>query len=418
MTQHSLDALLDISRHPVFGPAMRTVILFKSCPTFPPFSAKDQRMDIAHDSGLITTCITQVLRNAVNCRRVVLSDTNGVPWGNETLERETGCNAMSVNPWLLSNPLRRDFYFYEAFRCIIVAMTDSDLPITVVNLSTNVVPALHDPRTLQFLDSYGPCLTRSRWANTLTTLYLQLGLDGPVDRMRSVTDFIGRFPLLEYLDLEFEASERSSTVSTELLNFHQFCQHLLVPKIRTLSLMGPAICLSEDLMTIFDRHSSTLVEISLTYFGITAAAVEESSWESLFDSLYEALLRDDFQHLKEFCVSNCTVEEPLDFDLEDIDLGTLVIAHDSDEDTDEEDGTDGDDDVANDDGDETFRIYSIYFEENDESSNNLVALPFGDPVVFDRMIEGLRRERLTAGRDDPPIIMGAFDDLSDIEDLD
>ena len=82
LTQHSLQALLEISRHPVFGPSIRTLGVsrrFITCIGWlaPEVEGNLERVEEAQflqDSGLITVYLTKVLANAVGCRTVMLND--------------------------------------------------------------------------------------------------------------------------------------------------------------------------------------------------------------------------------------------------------------------------------------------------------------------------------------------------------
>ena len=81
LTQHSLETLLEISRHS--GPSIRTLGITSS-----PGRLSDVGWEHAYEtyspqkSGLFTTHLTQVLANMVGCRTVILNYKCKSPWGN------------------------------------------------------------------------------------------------------------------------------------------------------------------------------------------------------------------------------------------------------------------------------------------------------------------------------------------------
>ncbi|CAG8899404.1 unnamed protein product [Penicillium egyptiacum] len=298
LSRFSLMALLDISRHPLFGLSLQTVVIsadhlipdrLRDDPRSLPCwnwgdnssSTIDKRGYQKHldeqnyfrFTGLDTTYLTQILRNARNCRDICLDDQDR-PWGAAAIKRDTG-----LYPSSNSESDYSKIYFKRAVHVVIAAMTASEVPITTLAINNGIERVHVHPNMLAFPVSH---LDRVPWVNTIITLGLTLvPSDGVAPRAWSepLADFIMRFQQLECLDLYFDTRLEQAAFST-------LSQNLELPHLRTLKLTG-VDCLPEDLSRVFIKHRSTLREIFLEIIGISTST--GGSWQTLLSEVRNRL---------------------------------------------------------------------------------------------------------------------------------
>ncbi|KAF2999992.1 hypothetical protein E8E15_000391 [Penicillium rubens] len=224
-------------------------------------------------TGLDTTLLTQVLKNARNCRDIRLDDQDR-PWGAAAIRRNTG-----LYPSSNAESDYSKFYFKSAVHVVIAAMTASEVPIATLAIN-NGIERLHlHPSMLTFPASH---LDHVQWVNTITTLELTLDPgDGvaPQAWSKPLADFIMLFQQLECLDLYFDTRVEQSA-------FSALSQILELPHLRTLKLAG-VDCLPEDLSRLFNKHRSTLSEIFLEIIGISTST--GGSWQILLSEVRDRL---------------------------------------------------------------------------------------------------------------------------------
>ena len=76
LTLRSLETLLEISCHPVFGPSIRTLVIGERGDR-----PSVEELGFLQASGVITGYLTQILGNAVGCRTVAFDAMYPKPWG-------------------------------------------------------------------------------------------------------------------------------------------------------------------------------------------------------------------------------------------------------------------------------------------------------------------------------------------------
>jgi hypothetical protein len=311
LSRPSLLVLLDISRHPFFGPSIKTVVISPDHLTpdrlhdelhSSPYwdwapdsqSAKEreeyQRRIIEQNyfqlTGLDTAYLTRISLNASNCRSVFVDDRER-PWGAAITKRETG-----LYP---SSSIESDYskiYLRKTVLTVFTAVSASEVPITTLGIKNGNERVHVHPRMLLLPAS---CLDHVPWVATLTMLQLTLDPgyeDVPQIWSKPLGEFIMHFPHLECLDLYFDTR-------VEQPSFNVLSQAIHLPRLRSLKLAG-VNCILEDLLNLFSNHRSTLREICLEIVGISSRT--GGSWETLL-----AEIRDRIQ-ITRFKMMQCDVD--------------------------------------------------------------------------------------------------------------
>jgi hypothetical protein len=311
LSRTSLLALLDISRHPFFGPSIEIVVISPDhlrpdrlhnelhCSPYWDWlpdsqSAKERReyqkrideQNFFRLTGLDTAYLTRIFRNATNCRSVFVDDRDR-PWGAAITKRETG--------FYPSSSIESDYsksYLRKTVLTVLAAMSASEVPITTFGINNGNERIHVQPRMLLLPAS---CLYHVPWVTTLTKLQLILDPgyeDVPQIWSKPLGEFIMLFPQLDCLDLYFDTR-------VEQPSFNALSQIIHLPRLRSLKLAG-VNCIPEDLLNIFGNHRSTLREIFLSIVGISSRT--GGSWETLL-----AEIRDRFQITK-FTLMQCEVD--------------------------------------------------------------------------------------------------------------
>lgn len=305
LTKRSLAVLLEISRHPTFGAAMRTLVVSRRCITqrFSPRplpSGYKEEMDSLRESGQIISDLAQVLRNAGGCQAVVLDDICNSPWGNAALEREieqtTGQRRYAGEPWIsrTADDDTKRYHCWGLVKSIIEAITKSQMPITKLDLTSvygsTFGPALESGESpLQLDAALGSALAVSKWRNTLTTIQLKLNLADDHLQLNPITDFIRGFPHIETLVLEFtQRSSRYNSMSIaevdiQLTRFRQLCLSLQqdLPNLRTLKL-ATKDWIPHDVMAVtFSARGGTLKDAAFRALPDRSRTASFSWWLAL-----------------------------------------------------------------------------------------------------------------------------------------
>ena len=372
ITQHSLDALLDMTQQPKFGHAMQRLVISRR------YLAKlSDEMSFIRDSGVIAVYLTEVLRNAPNCREIAIDEDCDEPWGltGFLLDRivddlnPTGAGGPVDDASEMRTHYSRQMYYDEGIiEAIVVAITMSGAEITTFDMSSILS---FDSKGLKIPQSYHPRLSRSPWVNTLTTLKLQLDMATSHFDVSHVKSFVRQFPRLENFVLKvrpFEGEYSPGDTLVELDKFGFLVEDLYIPRLRTLEL-SDIHCLLGNLQEMIENHRETLTELSL--LRVSSCAGANSSWRSLITAL-----RDRFR-LEKLSVSACAVSDRvLDFEFED-------VGHHN--------GDSEDDDSDSNDDDEGESIRLVDFEDQESGDSSASVDVFGrDPQVYDRLLRGLR----------------------------
>lgn len=182
LSRNSLLALLEISRHSFFGLSMQTVVIspdhvipdqLRDSPRSLPYwywgyhspTTVDGRgckkhlaeQEYLRITGLDTAYLTQILKNASNCREIFLDDGSR-PWGATAIKRETGLYPSSKTESDYSKN-----YFKRAVHVLIAAMTASEAPIITLAMDNGIERVHVHPSMLVFPVSYldhVPCMGR------------------------------------------------------------------------------------------------------------------------------------------------------------------------------------------------------------------------------------------------------------------
>jgi hypothetical protein len=256
-----LDNLVSIGRHPVFGPAVKKLVIsLDHWKPDHPF-AKDQQ---AHDvlvedqqfmmqSGLTTTYLAQAMALLPNLKTVALTDCLKA-WGADALRRQTG-QALSY-----AVPDEYAFKFAaQVVHAVVLSLSASNSLLDRLDLVTELLnyPVTRD--TLKF----SPPTVRQLQSHPIHLCCLNLVVGSRSYRERPddpdgqgasrALDFIGLFPGLRRLFAYFGHTERDG-------NFGLFSRRLRVPSLRFLQ-VDSALCTAGDLVALLRGQKGTLEEV-------------------------------------------------------------------------------------------------------------------------------------------------------------
>ena len=296
-TLRGLNCLLDISQHPLFGRALRVLVISERgisdefIDEEPAVAEHFAECDFIRESGLVAAYLTQVLRNAVDCRTIALDNFSDRPWGKAALQREAGQRLMVTRYSTNDHPrLRHHDSGAHVLRSIVVAMMTSGAPIASVDLSqmsakvaASNVFQLPKP---SYCDSQ---LTKSRWFNTLTALHVSLYIDVlSFSHVSGMTEFIRRLARLQslFLNFRYRGQPAVTRVRARLAKLYQLSSNLHAPRLRTLKIER-LNCLAEHLITIADAHRDTLKDITFDHVLIYVRSGE--SWRTLLTAVRDKL---------------------------------------------------------------------------------------------------------------------------------
>ncbi|KAI1775302.1 hypothetical protein F4818DRAFT_416236 [Hypoxylon cercidicola] len=291
LRQDSLESLLDISKHPTFGPALRTLTVsiyhLKDVPIEEhvlnrqahDFLLEDQQAMM--ESGLNITYLSQSLAALVKLEAIVL-DNELQPWGAMAQERQTGLPPIdSIEEDYKSVELSVDFV-QNAIRCILLAITAHrstlrklSIPVGWQDGATISPDMLVFPRPCsRYLQSH---------PTSLTSLDLRIHTKnrlGPNDSW--ITDlygFIALFPQLQEFGLVIDLRD------SDRQHFPQMAQSLRLPHLRALKI-GGIDCTEDELAAFLLGHREKLKEVRFWAVDIIAGG---GSWPSLFRTMRSRL---------------------------------------------------------------------------------------------------------------------------------
>lgn len=317
LQQHSLENLIEISRHRVFGPALKTLTICidhltehpeygrtiwhwgdsvrmyhegelipgAPDPTLregseeavvnrPAYKRVLEDQKCLMESGLNTTYLTQTIAAFPNLETVIVDDAFK-PWGATALERQTGVPMANGIEALDSIE-----FVMQTFRAVILAIAASNislyqLDIAIGRLNGGISPdMLVFPRpVLQYIQSH---------PISLTSLCLSVS---PRNRIRpndelvgDLLGFITLFPGLQRLSLEFNYRD-------EREHLPAISQTLRLPGLRFLGI-DAVQCTEDELVTLLLSHKDSLEEVS---FALVDIISEGGSWQSLLATIRDNL---------------------------------------------------------------------------------------------------------------------------------
>ncbi|KAL2166135.1 hypothetical protein VTG60DRAFT_3251 [Thermothelomyces hinnuleus] len=318
LQQHSLENLVEISRHPVFGPALRNLTICIDHLIEDPEDSRtlyywgddvrrfqgggldhmllvrnlretDEELVVdrqAYDpllesqrfmmeSGLNTIYLAQVITTLPNLETVTVHD-GFKPWGATTLVRQTGL--------ILTNAIEGfdSMEFVEqALRAIILAIVASNTSLYELDIAPGRFNG--DGISPDMLVFPSPLLRYIR-SHPISLTSLRLSVR-PRNRTRPdseyVTDllgFIALFPGLQRLFLEFDPCDEHE-------HFPEFSQRLRLQNLRFLGISGFE-CTDVELVELLLGHKDTLEE---AYFSLVDIIAGGGSWQALLATVRDKL---------------------------------------------------------------------------------------------------------------------------------
>ncbi|KAK4185910.1 hypothetical protein QBC35DRAFT_516576 [Podospora australis] len=318
LQQQSLDNLIEISRHPVFGPALKNLtICIDHLTDYPEFNhalfywgdharcLEEGDVDYAHlggnlretdeepivdrqaydlqlenqkfmmEFGLNTTYLAQAMARLPNLETVAVDDAFK-PWGATALMRQTGL--------ALTNAIEAfdSVEFVEhVLRALVLAIVASNTSLYELNIVPGHLSG--DGISPDMLVFPGPLLRHIR-SHPLSLTSLSLSVR-PRNRTRPdsefVTDllgFIDLFPRLQRLSLEFDPLDQHK-------HFPEFSQRLRLQNLRFLGLTAVQ-CTDGELATLLVGHKNTLEEVC---FDVVDIIAEGGSWQALLATMRDEL---------------------------------------------------------------------------------------------------------------------------------
>lgn len=317
LQQHSLENLIDISRHPVYGPALKTLsICIDHVTEFPEYSRTLPRYgdllrryhegtlipgdydpsdgedgeevvvnrpiydylleDQKHmmESGLSTTYLAQAMAAFPNLETVVVDDAFK-PWGATVQERLIGARLVNSIEGLCSIE-----FVTQTLRAIILAIAASNVSldefcIAVGHLDGGISPdMLVFPRpVLRYIQSHPLNLT------SLSLSVSHHNTTHPQDQLvGDLLGFIALFPRLQRLSLGFNIRHRHEHFST-------ISQTLRLPGLRFLGI-STINCNEGELETLLIGHKDSLEEVQFSAINILPGG---GTWQALLGTVRDKL---------------------------------------------------------------------------------------------------------------------------------
>lgn len=316
LQQHSLENLLEISRHPVFSPALKTLtICIDHLTEYPedgrtlwhwgdsvrmhhegylipgapdPTLRGDSEEAVVNrpaydrifedqkcmmESGLNTTYLAQAIAAFPNLETVVVDDAFK-PWGATTLERQTG--VPMANGIESLNSIE---FVMQTLRATILAIaasnTSPELDIAIGRLNGGISPdMLVFPRpVLQFIQSHPISLT-----SLCLSVSSRNSMRPDSELVGDLLGFITLFPGLQRLSLEFNPRD-------EYEHFPAISQTLRLPGLRFLRIEAVQ-CTEDELVALLLGHKDSLEEVC---FSLVDLISEGGTWQSLLATVRDKL---------------------------------------------------------------------------------------------------------------------------------
>lgn len=315
--QHSLENLIEISRHPVFGPALKTLSICidhltehpedgrtmwhrgdsvrvhhegylipgaldptlrgggeESVVNRPAYDRIFEDQKCMMKSGLYTTYLAQAITAFPNLETVVVDDAFR-PWGATTLERQTSVPMANGIEGLDSIE-----FVMQTLRATILAIAASntslpELDIAIGRLNGGISPdMLVFPRpVLQYIQSH---------PISLTSLCLSVSPRNSIrpdsELVGDLLGFITLFPGLQRLSLGFNFRDEHE-------HFPAISQTLRLPGLRFLSI-DAVQCTEDELVALLLGHKDSLEEVC---FSLVDLISEGGTWQSLLATVRDKL---------------------------------------------------------------------------------------------------------------------------------
>ncbi len=286
--QRSLEILVAISRHPDFGPAVKTLaITLEHWPRHPhikeaskvvrhqqAYSVILEDQELLAESGLGTAYLAQAMAALPSLKTVSIGGW-GRPVGIDAATRQMG--VYPVGSW---SERANTKLMMHAVRSIVLVLFASR--------STSVDELLfHDcdmhPEMLAFPPAAQRHMQASPLSSSLSYLLLEIeSAERERETMSNLPDFVALFSGLQRLTLKFPGSERESN------GFSEFARTVRVQGLRFLQIQD-VNCTEGDLLELMRRHKGSLEEAR---FLAVEIAAECGNWKQLLTAVRdEALVR-------------------------------------------------------------------------------------------------------------------------------
>ncbi|KAF4626435.1 hypothetical protein G7Y89_g11729 [Cudoniella acicularis] len=309
LNRHSLQNLLEVSAHPVFGPSLHTLEicvdhLTEDPPDYEPgtwiepgrwmfLAESDTAANVNEEAykycledqkrlgecGLDTTYLTRALINLSKCRAVYINDTHR-PWGAASQKRQTG-----VRPTSSMGRVESIDYIKRTLKVVLAAIMASQVSLDLFEISPGFNRQAISPEMLPLWQDFHlrqPILQLTPF----TSLSLMINPEPHTHSEAWAQDlltFIGLFPALKELSLHFHPGDNHGRLGTLSTSLRLHC-------LRVLSITATE-CAEDDLATLFLNHKDTLREIYLDCVDIIE---EKGSWTSLELMVEEQLSVENF----------------------------------------------------------------------------------------------------------------------------
>ena len=294
LDRHSLHNLLEISAHPIFGPALQTLEicvdhLTEDPPSYHPGTwdrpgswhfGRESSIEAAVNEeayerclqdqkrlgqdGLDTTSLTRALTKLSNCKTICISDMNR-PWGAALHRRQTG-----IFPTSSMGHVESIDFIKRTVRVVLTAIAASQVSLDHLDISPGLNREAINPEMLPLWSDIG--LSQSLSQLTLvTSLALMIKPDANQRSnvwAQQLLDFVGLFPALKNFSLDFDPRDEDGGLGI-------ISTSLFLPSLRVLSISG-VNCAEDGLATIFLNHKDTLREVYLDNIDII-----KGTWASL-----------------------------------------------------------------------------------------------------------------------------------------
>ncbi|KAK3361024.1 hypothetical protein B0T24DRAFT_643357 [Lasiosphaeria ovina] len=283
LQQYSLENLLEISRHRVFGPALKTLTICvdhlpqelsrreKRVVKRPVYKRLLEEQKFMMESGLNTTYLTQAIAAFPSLETIVVDD-DFFPGGPTALERQTGvplATAMDHHPDSVE-------FVVRTLRAIILAIAASNISLDGFDISVRGINSgmLFFPKpVLRYIQSH---------PINLTSLCLSVSLPSSIhpsgELVGDLLGFLAGFQGLQRLSLGFSLGDEPE-------HFTAISQALRLPGLRFLGITNVQ-CTESELVTLLLGHKDSLEKVSFTFIDII---LEGGSRQSLLATIRDEL---------------------------------------------------------------------------------------------------------------------------------
>jgi hypothetical protein len=310
LSRSSLGNLIEISSHPIFGPALRKLVIGLDHLTVNPppnqhyqvgsriGAQVDGKAVINLDayycyladqhymagSGLDLALLTRAMCNLPNCKTVRIDDA-GLPWGAVLQKSHTG---VFPGSGLDNGGNYSVLYTKRIIEVVLTAIIASQISLERFELVPSIDQDTISPNLFPGQSRLYTPLRPSQLPQ-VASLHILINPDHgepPDVWAENLLNFLEFFPTLQDLNLEFSEVDEDQRLAT--------LSHMLqLPCLRSLSI-SESRCSKDDLSTLFLNHKDTLKEIQLRNIDLMEG---EKSWHSLEDTVRSHLSIEKFSHL-------------------------------------------------------------------------------------------------------------------------